>query len=144
MKRIVCIICLLAVFLSACSVQEQAPTFPEGRYTYGVYQLTFKEKLLSNSFVGNDWSFLYTHDGKLIESGYQITESLQLFSFANIDVEIRENDLIDDVGVGRLSVAICELGSGKTKITVTETNGLFKGRTAVWEISCEVTLVEKH
>ena len=32
MKRIVCIVCLLAPLLCACSIEEQTPTIPEGDY----------------------------------------------------------------------------------------------------------------
>ena len=144
MKRFICLFCLLALFSSACSVQEQPPTIPDGNYRYGIYELTFKEKKISNDFVGNDWSFTYTHNEKIIQSGYRITESLEILSIERIGVEIRERDKIDDIGTGTLSVAICEIGSGKTNITVTETNGKFKGNTAVWEVSCEVKLVGKQ
>ena len=41
MKRIVSVICLLALLLSACSYAEQTPTIPKGYDSYGVYQLTF-------------------------------------------------------------------------------------------------------
>lgn len=143
MKRTVCIVCLLALLLSACSVEEQTPTIPDGDYDYGIYQLTFKTKKISNDHVGNDWSFTYTHNGQNIKSGYTITQSLEIFAFQSIGVEVRENDKIDDVGTGILTVAICEVGSGKTKVTVTETDGRYKGNTAVWEISCEVELVGK-
>ena len=69
---------------------------------------------------------------------------MEIFTFQSIGVEIRENDKIDDVGTGTLAVAICDGGSGKTTVTVTETNGRYKGNTAVWEISCEVKLVGKQ
>ena len=147
MKQIVCIACLLALLLSACGVEEQtqtAPTIPEGNYSYGIYELTFTEKKITNNCVGNDWSFTYTHNGQTIKSGYTITQSLEIFTFQSIGVEIREKDKIDDVGTGTLKVAICEAGSGKTEITVTENAGAFKGNTAVWEISCEVELVDKQ
>ena len=142
MKQLVCLACLLVLLLSACAVKEQIPTIPEGNYSYGIYELTFKEKMLSNDFVGNDWSFTYTHNGQVIKSGYKITQSLEIFAFQSIDVVIRENDNIDDVGTGTLTVAICEVGSGKTQISVTETNGRYKGNTAVWEIACEVKLAD--
>lgn len=144
MKWIVCIVCLLTLLLSSCSVEEQAKTIPEGNFSYGIYRLTFKEKIISNNCVGNDWSFTYTHDGQTIKSGYRITQPFDIFSFQSIDVEVREKDKIDDVGAGTLTVAICEIGSGKTEVTVTENRGLFKGNTAVWEISCQVELIGKQ
>lgn len=136
--------CLLALILSACSAQEQTPTIPEGDYSYGIYQLTFKEQRITRDFVGNDWSFTYTHNGQVIKSGYTITQSLEIFTFQSIGVEIREKDKIDDVGTGTLTVAICEVGWGNVEITVTENAGAFKGNTAVWEITCQVKLVGKQ
>ena len=148
MKRIFCVICLLALLAGCSTEQPQTPTeaeqtIPEGEYTVGIYELTFKTQLISNDSVGNDWSFTYTYNDQPIKSGYTITQSLEVFAFQSIDIEIRENDKIDDVGIGTMAVAICDGGSGKTQITVTETNGLYKGNTAVWEISCEVRLVDK-
>ena len=143
MKRFVCTVCLLALLLSACSVVETEPTIPESNYSYGIYQLTFKEKKISNDCVGNDWSFTYTHNGQTIKSGYTITQSLEIFTFQSIGVEVREKDKIDDIGTGTLAVAICEVGSGKTTVTVTETDGRYKGNKATWEITCELNMVGK-
>lgn len=144
MKRMICTVCLLALLLSACTVAETEPTIPEGDYDYGIYQLTFTERKISNHSVGNDWSFTYTYDGQTIQSGYTITQSLDVFAFQSIGVEVRENDNRDVLGTGTLAVAICDGGSGETQITVTETSGRYKGNTAVWEISCEVELVGKE
>ena len=144
MKRFICFVCLLALLLSACSAVEHEPTIPEGNYTQGIYKLTFHKRLISNDCVGRDWTFTYTHNGKIIKSGYTITQSLEIFTFQSIGVEIRENDKIDDVATDSFAVAICDGGSGKTTVTVTETNGRYKGNTAVWEISCEVKLVGKQ
>ena len=144
MKRFICIVCLLALLLSACCAVEPEPTSPEGNDTQGIYRLTFHKKLISNDHVGRDWTFTYTHNGKTIKSGYTITQSLGIFTFQSIGVEIRENDKIDDVATDSFAVAICDGGSGKTTVTVTETNGRYKGNTAVWEITCEVKLVGKE
>ena len=138
MKRTVCIICLLALLLSACSTAEKAPTIAEEGHTQGIYQLTFTEKKISNDRVGNDWSFTYTHNGQTIKTGYTITQSLEVFTFQSISAEVREKDKLDDIGTGTLPVAICDGGSGKAKISA------FKGNTAVWEISCKVKLISKQ
>ncbi len=144
MKRFVCVICLIALLLSCCSETEPMPTIPEGNYDYGIYELTFKTKKISNNFVGNDWSFTYTLNDQTVKSGYKITQSFEILTIYSIGVEVRENDKIDDIGIGALAVAICDGALGKTKVTVTETNGIYKGNTAVWEITCEVKLVGKQ
>ena len=43
-----------------------------------------------------------------------------------------------------MRVALCDGGSGKTQITVTEKGGKYEGNTAVWEVTCEVKLVGKQ
>lgn len=144
MKKLICIVCLLALLLFAYSVIESKTTILQGNYTHGIYQLTFKTKTISNDHVGRDWSFTFTHNGQAINSGYRITQSLEIITFQSIGVEVREQDKIDDVGTGTLTVAICDGGWDKTTVTVTETNGRYKGNTAVWEISCEVKLVSKQ
>ena len=141
MKKLVWLL-VLALLLSGCSVKEPEET--EGNYTHGIYELTFKARKISNNHVGNDWSFTYTYNGETITSGYQITQSLEIFSFQPIQIEIREDDKIDDVGTGSMSVAICDGGSGKTQITVTEKGGCYEGNTAVWEITCEVKEVGRQ
>lgn len=100
--------------------------------------------MLSNDHVGRDWTFTYTHNGQNIKSGYIITQSVEIFTFQSIGVEVRENDKIDDVRTGTFAVAICDGGPGNTTVTVTETDGRYKGNTAVWEISCQVKLVGKQ
>ena len=132
---------VLVLLLSGCAAQEPEPT---EHYTHGIYELTFKARRISNNHVGNDWSFIYTYDGETIKSGHQIVYSLELFTFLPIHVEIREDDKIDDVGTGTMRVAIADGGSGKTEITVTETDGKYKGNTAVWEVSCEVKEVGRQ
>ena len=140
MKKLVWLL-VLALLLSGCSAKEPEPT---EHYTHGIYELTFKARKISNNHVGNDWYFTYTYNGETITSGYQITQSLEIFSFQPIQIEIREDDKIDDIGTGSMSVAICDGGSGKTQITVTESGGCYDGNTAVWEITCEVKLVDKR
>ena len=143
MKRVVCFVCLLALFLCSCAVVEQTTTVLEENDTYGIYQLIFQTDLISNDCVGRDWLFTYTYNGQTIESGYTITQPLEESTFESITVEVREQDKIDDVGTGVLGVVICDGGFDKIKVTVTETSGRYKGNIAVWEIICEVKLIGK-
>lgn len=131
--------------LSACSNKETTITIPEDTadYTYGIYELTFTAKKISNNSVGNDWKITYKHNGKEIKSGYQILLSLEVFTFQTIEVEIREDDKIDDVGSGKINIGVCDGGGGKVKITITENNGRYKGNSAEWEIICSVKLIGK-
>ena len=143
MKRLICSACLLAMLLSACSTTEEETPTSEGHYTHGVYQFTIKAKKLSNDHVGNNWSITYTYGGKTIKSGYRFTYPLDVFAFLRVRVEVRENDKIDDVGTGTLRVPLYDGASDKVEVTVTETNGMYKGRTAVWEIYCQIKMLGK-
>jgi len=143
MKRLVFLLTSI-LLLSACSVAENEPTIPEGNYTHGIYELTFKTRKISNNYVGNDWSVTYSYKGQTITSGYQVAYALDLFTFLPVHVEIREDDKIDDVGTGTLRIALADGGSGKTEITVTEKGGKFEGNTAIWEVSCDVKLIGKQ
>ncbi len=144
MKRVFCLVCIVALLFSACSTPEP-PSEPEQttNYTHGIYELTFKAKRVSNDSVGNDWTITYKHNGKTIKSGHRVLLSLEVFTFQTIEIEVREDDKLDDVGTGTMKVAICDGGSGKTTIAVTENGGRYKGETAVWEITCTVKLVGK-
>ena len=145
MKRVFCLVCIVALLLSACSTPEPETTEPEQTVTYtqGIYELTFKAKRVSNDSVGNDWTITYKHNEQTVNSGHRVLLSLEVFIFQTVEVEIREHDKLDDVGTGDMKVAICDGGSGKTTITVTENGGRYKGETAVWEITCTVKLVGK-
>ncbi len=144
MRRFVCAACLLTLLMCACSVTEQAPLNLEENNSYGIYQLTFQTKKIANDCVGDDWSFTYTYNGQTIRSGYTLTQSLEIFAFQTIGVKIQEKDKINDIGEGEIRIPICDGGSGKTKVTVTETDGRYKGNTAIWEITCEVKRVDKR
>lgn len=143
MKQVVCVVCLIALLLSACSMNVKEPTAPLVKYTHGVYQLTFIAKNISNDSVGEDWVFTYTYNEQTIRNGWEVTQSLEIFSFQSIRVEIRENDKIDDVGSGVLKVPFVDGASATTTITVVEQGGRYDGNMAVWEITCHVKLVEK-
>ena len=147
MKRVFCLACIVTLLFSACSTPEpDTPSEPEqtANYTQGIYELTFKARRVSDDSVGNDWTITYKHNGETVKSGHKVLLSLEIFTFQTVEVEIREDDKLDDVGTGDMKVAICDGGSGKTTITVTENGGRYKGECAVWEITCTVKLVGKQ
>ena len=144
MKRIICAISVITILLSGCSVPKATEPEQTANYTQGIYELTFLAKRISHDRVGNDWTITYIHNGQTVKSGHKILLSLELFAFQAVKVEVREDDKLDDVGTGDMVVAICDGGSGKTTVTVTENGGPYKGETAVWEITCTVKLVGKQ
>ena len=85
MKSILCTSIVLIMLMTACSgpVQQVPPTTElSGDYTYGVYELYFNVERLSGwPFEG--WDVVYTYNDEVIESGYQVPLSVEVFSFLN-------------------------------------------------------------
>ena len=142
MKRILCTSIVLIMLLTACSasVQQVPPsTEPSGNYKYGVYELDFDVERLSGwPFEG--WDVVYTYNGEAIKSGHQVLLSVEVFMFYSVRVDMIERDNPDNTFSATLPVAICDGGSGKTEITVTNSNG----KTATFKVTCDVTQVGKR
>ena len=142
MKRILCTSIVLIMLLTACSAPvQQLPQNTElgGNYTYGVYELNFDiERLSGWPFEG--WDVVYTYNDEVIESGYQVLLSVEVFTFYSVQVEIIERDNPKNTFTANFPVAICDGGSGKTEITVTGSNG----KTATFKVTCDVTQVGKR
>lgn len=139
MRRIAYMAIALFLLLTACSAPAQVsePSMESGGCViYGVYEFTFQVEK-THGCSPEDWDFVYTYNEEKILSGHQLLFPLGVFSFRSIKVEVFEKD-----GAGRgysstFPVAVCDGGTGRTGITVTGSDG----RTAEFEISCEVTQV---
>lgn len=125
--------------LTACSAPAQIPEPSTEQATQGIYELTFTVERLSGWPFG-DWNIVYTCNGEAIKSGHQILYSLELFSFLPIQVDVMERDAPGNKYSAAFPVAICDGGSGKTEVTVTDSDG----RTATFKITCQVTQVGKQ
>ena len=142
MKKILCTSIVLIILLAACSapVQQVPPTTElSGDYTYGVYELNFDiERLSGWPFEG--WDFVYTYNGEKIQNGHQVLLSVEIFTFYSVQVDVIEQDNPKNSFTATFPVAICDGGSGKTEITVTDSNG----KSATFKVTCEVTQVGKR
>ena len=142
MKRILCTSIALLLLLTACSapVQQMSPsTEPDVDYDYGVYELDFDiERLSGWPFEG--WDVVYTYNDEVIESGYQVLLSVEVFTFYSVRVEMIERDNPKNTFTATFPVAVCDGGSGKTELTVTGSNG----KTATFKVTCNVTQVGKR
>lgn len=141
MKRILCTSIVLIMLLTACSAPAQQPPSTElnGGVTYGVYELDFSVERLSGwPFEG--WDFVYTYNGEKIQNGHQVLLSVEIFTFYSVQVEVIERDNPKNSFTATFPVAICDGGSGKTEITVTDSNG----KTATFKVTCDVTQVGKR
>ena len=144
MKKIIWIIAVMLVALVVCTIElPEAPEPSEPAQTedfdYGIYELSFTEEAVSGDGA-DQWEFIYSYNGEAISNGYQITYSLELFTFYYIQVEIVEKGALSNRYTSRFPVAICDVGFGKTEITVTDTNG----KMVTIEIKCQVKLVSKR
>ena len=142
MKRILCTSIVLIMLLTACSAPaQQMPPNTElnGNYTYGVYELNFDiERLSGWPFEG--WDFVYTYNGEKIQNGHQVLLSVEIFTFYSVQVDVIERDNPKNSFTASFPVAICDGGSGKTEITVTDSNG----KSATFKVTCDVTQVGKR
>lgn len=127
------------MMLSACSAPVQAPetgAMPSESYTYGIYELTFTVERLSG-LPFDEWNIIYTYNGEKVSSGYQMQFPLEIISFRTVWVDIIEKDRPDNTFHTSFSVVICNGGSGKTEVNVTDRTG----RTDTLQITCNVTRV---
>ena len=142
MKKILCTSIVLIILLAACSapVQQVPPTTElSGDYTYGVYELDFHIERLSG-WPFESWDFVYTYNGEKIQNGHQVLLSVEIFTFYSVQVDVIEQDNPNNSFTATFPVAICDGGSGKTEITVTDSNG----KSATFKVTCDVTQVGKR
>ena len=141
MKKIILIIAALTVVIVACTIELPEPSEPAQTedFDYGIYELSFTEEAVSGD--GTDqWEFIYSYNGETIDSDYQITYSLEQFTFYYIQVEVIEKGTPSNTYTAKFPVAICEVGFGKTEITVTSADG----NSATFGIRCQLELVGKR
>ena len=142
MKKILCTSIVLIMLLTACSApaQQVLPTTEwSGDYTYGVYELDFHIERLSG-WPFESWDFVYTYNGEKIQNGHQVLLSVEIFTFYSVQVDVIERDNPKNSFTATFPVAICDGGSGKTEITVTNSNG----KSATFKVTCDVTQVGKR
>ena len=138
MKRIICASLSLLILLTGCTAPAPTP-LPTESFTYGIYEFAFAVEQLSGEPT-DAWDFVYTYNGETITTGHQIRFSLGIFTFHSIQVDIIEKATPGNTYSATFPVAICNGGSGKTEITVTNT----AGTTATFKITCQLTQIGKQ
>lgn len=138
MKKIICASIALLLLLSGCAAPSPTP-LPTESFTQGIYEFSFSVEQLSGEAT-DQWDFVYTYKGETITSGHQILFSLEIFTFHSIQVDVIEKDAPSNTYSATFPAAICNGGSGKTEITVTNTDG----KTATFKITCQVTQIGKQ
>lgn len=138
MKKTICVGIALFLILSGCAAPSPTP-LPTESFTQGIYEFTISVEQLSGEAT-DQWEFVYTYNGETIISGHQIPFSLEIFTFHSIQVDVIEKGSPSNKYSAIFPVAICNGGSGKTEITVTDT----AGTTATFKISCQVTQIGKQ
>ena len=138
MRKIICATMALLLLLTGCTAQ--IPTsMPSESYTQGLYEFTFTVEQTAGETT-DAWKFVYTYNGETITSGHQILFSLGIFTFHSMQVNVTEKAAPDNTYSATFPVAICAVGSGKTEVTVTDSNG----KTATFKITCQVTQIGKQ
>ena len=138
MKKIVCTTMALLLLLAGCTTQ--IPTsMPTESLSKGIYEFTFAVEQTVGEAT-DAWEFIYTYNGETISNGHQILFFLGIFTFHSMQVDIIEKAEPDNAYNATFPVAICAGGSGKTEVTVTDSNG----KTATFIIACHVTQIGKQ
>ena len=138
MRKIVCVTMALLLLLSGCTTQTPT-SMPTESYTQGIYAFSFTVEQTAGEPT-DAWEFVYTYNGETITSGHQILFSLEIFTFHSIQVNVTEKAAPDNTYSATFPVAICAVGSGKTEVTVTASNG----KTTTFKITCRVTQIGKQ
>lgn len=138
MKRIICASLALLLLLMGCTVPAPTP-LPTESFPYGIYEFAFAFEQLSGEPT-DAWDFVYTYNGETITTGHQIRFSLGIFTFHSIQVDVIEKTAPGNTYSATFPVAICHGGTGKTQITVTDSDG----KTATFKITCQVTQIGKQ
>ena len=138
MKRIICASLSLLMLLTGCTAPAPDPR-PTESFTYGIYEFAFAVEQLSGEPT-DTWDFVYTYNGETITNGHQIRFFLGIFTFHSIQVDVIEKAASGNTYSATFPAAICHGGSGKTEITVTDTDG----KTAIFKITCHVTQISKE
>lgn len=138
MKRILCATIALLLLLTGCTAPALTP-LPTESFTYGIYEFTFTVEQISGEPT-DAWDLVYTYNGETITSGHQIRFSLGIFTFHSIQVDVTEKGNPNNTYSATFPVAICNGGSGKTELTVTDPDG----KTVTFKITCQVTQIGKQ
>lgn len=138
MKRIICASLALLLLLTGCTAPAPTP-LPTESFTYGIYEFAFAVEQISGEPT-DAWDFVYTYNGETITTGHQIRFSLGIFTFHSMQVDIIEKAAPGNIYSATFPVAICNGGTGKTEITVTDSSG----KTATFKITCQVTQIGKQ
>lgn len=138
MKKLIYAGIALLLLLSGCAAPSPTP-LPTESFTQGIYEFTFSVEQLSGEAT-DQWDFVYTYNGETITSGHQILFSLEIFTFHSIQVDVIEKGAPNNKYCATFRVAICDGGSGRTEITVTDSDG----KIATFKIVCQVTQIGKQ
>lgn len=138
MKKFFCAGIALLLILSGCTAPSPTP-LPTESFTQGIYEFSFSVEQLSGEPT-DAWDFVYTYNGETITNGHQILFSLEIFTFHSIQVDMIEKGAPNNKYSATFPVAICNGGSGKTEITVTNSTGA----TSTFKVSCRLTQIGKQ
>ena len=138
MRKIVCTSMALLLFLTSCTAPMPS-TGPTESFTQGIYEFSFSVEQISGEPT-DEWEFIYTYQGETISSGHRILFSLELFTFHSVQVDVVKKGTLNNKYSATFPVAICNGGTGKVNVTVTESDE----KMATFLIVCQVTQVGKQ
>lgn len=107
----------------------------------GIYKIEYKFTLKSNDSVGNDWKHSVKYANQELNNGDSIKAPIA--SEITLDICVVEDDIVLDIATIDVVLALEDEVHTTKLITVYENQGQYKGCSAVWEVDCYITLIER-
>lgn len=120
---------------------QEEKTEPE--YTHAVFELSIVETLLSNDSLGQEWFNVYCCNDEYISSGKRWIVPLDKTETVTIDAFLTEDDEHPDTTFISSTVVLSDKFETTKIVQVTENHGRYKGKSALWEITYKVSLVDR-
>ncbi|MBR2669580.1 MAG: FIVAR domain-containing protein [Solobacterium sp.] len=112
------------------------------RYTTGIYRINMYAGIQSNNHVGNDWGYQRYYNGNAVYNGVEVSGTPG--SAATVAMQIVENDSYPDVGSGSTTIYLNDGFQSSFYVYITENMGRYKGNSATFLVTVDVTLLRRE
>ena len=111
------------------------------------YQIDYSARLISNSHVGDNWSYGLMYDDTFVEPQTIVTILVPENNGPKFTIYGKENDTKDDYGTNRILFSNLGIGESETiieRVIITENEGRYTGFDACMEFTVTCTRVSKN
>ena len=127
--------------IEKAQIQLQSSIDNLGIASDGIYRIEYKFTLKSNDSVGNDWKHSVKYTNQELNNGDSIKAPIA--SEITLDICVVEDDIVLDISTIDVVIALEDEVHTTKLITVYENQGQYNGCSAVWQVDCYITLIER-